>query len=208
MMGTIVVVGGAFNPLSKAHGEMMRTAKKMVRADKVIIVPAADRFLRSWKKFDDGSIVPVEAREKALAEFCRRNPWASVSDIETSGRSQSTYDTLSAIKADNQGDRIFLAFGTDKLSELNRWHEWQKLLSEFEFAVVRRDDDDVRSILPECLFLRPYIKNFQFCVRKARYAYVSSTKIREALAAGDMAAAKKMTYSYVIDALRESGAVK
>jgi nicotinate-nucleotide adenylyltransferase len=207
-MSVIVVVGGAFNPLSKAHGEMMRSAKKAAGADRVVIVPAADRFLRSWKKFDDGSIVPVEAREEALAEFCRRNPWASVSDIETSGRSRSTYDTLSAIRAENPGDRIILAFGTDKLSELSRWHEWQKLLGEFEFEVIRRDEDDVGSILAGCQFLGPYLRNFRFYKRKARYACVSSTKIREALAAGDIAAAKKMTYRYVIDALKESGAIK
>ena len=62
----LVVIAGAFNPVTVAHIHLGQLAKKRLSKARVVFVLAADSFLTSWKKLNDEDMFSAAERVKML----------------------------------------------------------------------------------------------------------------------------------------------
>ena len=201
-MDRIVLLGGTFNPLSKAHDRILRFAKSKTDAREAILLPAPDTFMNSWKGFEESDILPLKTRLKILDKYCQRHKDTLLETIEVDGKTHSTYESLNYLKEKYETKIIYFVLGTEKISELNRWHESDRLLSENRFLMMRRHNDDMKAILANPLVIQ-YRQNFRFLDAGEDIQEISSTRIREALRHKDMKTIKALTFSYVVDILKE-----
>lgn len=98
-------------------------------------------------------------------------------DTVVTGR---TYDVVSWFKSHFKGYEVVICLGEDKLKELPRWYNCEKLVSENKFIIMTRDKS--RDTFP--LELLPHADNFEFL--DFDYPDISSTKIREAYLPGQL----------------------
>jgi len=201
----IVVLGGTFNPLSKAHGYIIKLAAKIVKANKMILVPTNDKFLYSWKDFDSNNIIPNQVRIKILNEFSKRNMNVEISRLEMDGITYKTFDTLTKIKEENANSNIYFIFGSEKLEELNKWYRYKELLRNFNFIIIQRNEDNIQELLEKNEYLQEFLLNFTFVEDNKEYAFISSTKIRNAIKNKDISTMKNLTYNYCISILKKEG---
>lgn len=203
----IVVLGGTFNPLSKAHGYIIKLASKIVKASKMILVPTSDKFLKSWKEFDSNNIISSEVRIAILNEFNKRNKNVEISHLELDGITYKTFDTLTKIKEENPEANIYFIFGSEKLSELQKWYRYKDLLENFNFIVIQRNKDNINDLLEKNEYLQGFLLNFIFVEDKKDIAFISSTKIREAIKNKDFSTIKDLTYNYCVKILKKEGTI-
>lgn len=203
-MPRIVVLGGTFNPMSKAHGSVLQESRRAVGADKALLLPAPDAFLHSWKRFDDKQILPLRTRLRILERYCQRHRDTFVEYIEVDKKSRYTYDSLQLLKEKYRTAELYFVVGSEKAAEMDRWHEGERLLAENKFVLCRRNDDDLEALLAIEAIARNR-RNFHFLRLGEETQNISSTRIRKAIAEKDRTTIRDLTYSYVVDILKEDG---
>jgi nicotinate-nucleotide adenylyltransferase len=157
---TVAVFGGSFDPPHKGHQQIVEKATEALEIDKLLVVPAylnpfktstlADASLRlSWchALFDDIHKVEVQAYEV------------------DEGKSTPT---CQSIKYFNQTYRVkYLIIGSDTLSTLTQWQEFEWLNEQIIWVIATRRDCDLdTTMLREWIFLPVEVS-------------ISSTQIRE-----------------------------
>lgn len=202
-MARVVVLGGTFNPLSRAHDLILRKAKERIGARKALLLPTGDGFLTSWKKFDSSSILPSKLRMDILKIYAKRHKDVFIEDMEIVGETNCTFESLRRLKKKDPLDRFYFVLGSEKIDEILTWKEAGKLLSENQFLMVRRNGDDLSSLRNHEAF-RLYPNHFSFLDPGAESQEISSTKIRRLLQKGDFDSMREWTFSYVIEKLKEA----
>lgn len=201
----IVVLGGTFNPLSKAHGELIKYLVDYFDAFKGILLPTNDNFFHSWKHFKDKSILPINLRLKILNEFVKRNQNIEIELLEVEGKSKKTYTSLKFLSEKYPDNEILFAFGSEKVEELSRRYRIEDILNEYKIILIRRNHDNLNYLLENDDFLKKHKSSFIPLNFEDGLQDISSTKIRDALNNKNEEELKKLTYNYVIDILKEEG---
>lgn len=202
MKNNIVVFGGTFNPLTKAHGYILTSVGKKLNASKLILVPTNCSFLKSWKNFSSNQILSTKLRLEILEEFKKHNKNVDISKVEIENKSSKTYTTLKYIKQENPNSDIYFIMGSEKLDELSKWYKIDDLLKEFKIVIVKRNNDDISSLIKDNKYYNQYKDSFVFYSSKDEYQDISSTKIRELLNLNDYDNLNKYTYNYVVKILK------
>ena len=202
MSERIVVLGGTFNPLSKAHISILRQAKKEVKASKMIFLPTGDTFLHDWKKMNDKEILPTSLRLSILEEYCRRNKNTYISRCEIEKITMKTYDSLNYIKSEYKDCEIYFICGSEKITELGRWYKIDDLLKEFHVIIFKRNHDDIKKLSQDFQLYKNYPDSFIFSSSKDDIQNISSTMIRVELNK-DGKIDERLTYKYIIKLIEE-----
>lgn len=203
MKNNIVVFGGTFNPLTKAHGQILTQVGKKLDATKLIFVPTNCSFLKSWKNFSSNQILSTKLRLQILEEFKKHHKNVDISKVEIDNISSKTYTTLKYLKQENPDSNIYFIMGSEKLNELNKWYKIDDLLKEFKIVIVKRNNDDISSLIKDNQYYNKYKDSFIFYSSKKEYQDISSTKVRELLNLKDYDNLNKYTYNYVIKILKQ-----
>ena len=117
-MHRIIVMGGSFNPPTKAHLQLMQAAMEAADACQGIFVPTANEYVaKKMKRQKCPQDTLSEAIRLQMLESLRRTDnRLSVSDIQmrkvTNG---SDYEMLQAVQADHPDMEILFVTGSDKL---------------------------------------------------------------------------------------------
>lgn len=201
----ILIFGGTFNPLSRAHGDLIRYLKRIFKPEKVIILPTGNGFFHSRKHFDENSILPLDLRLKILNEYKKRNKNIEIELIEVEGITSKTYDSLNYLQSKYPDYELLFCFGTEKADELVRWYKIEELLEKYRIVLIRRNFDDFENLFMGNEFLKKHKEDFILVDSKDDLQDISSTKIREAIKNKDINELKKLTYVYVIDILKSEG---
>ena len=181
-MKKIVVLGGSFNPPTKAHKKIMEEAVKRIDADLGIYLPADISYLlRSKKDVKENEILPNNIREKMLLSMHNDKKFI-VEDYEFKTHNHShTYESLKYIQNKYPDADVYFITGSDKLNIISRWHSAKSLLTEFKFLVVAREQDNITAIIEKNEKLKQHKDSFiQFSIPD-EYLTVSSTKVRRAI---------------------------
>lgn len=182
----IAVIGGTFNPPTNAHIKLAKIAYEMLQADFVLLVPAKQDYMRQWKSYQNSDILSDSLRMKMLHAI--EEEWLKIDTCEMDGLvSGSTYDTLEFLRSKYQTNDIFFVIGSDKLEEIPRWFRSEELLKLNQFLVLKRGDDNIKKIIHETEALSANESAFIACEVDDAYNSVSSTEIRNMLAAGSEA---------------------
>ena len=201
----IVVLGGTFNPLSKAHGELINYLVNYFDAFKGILLPTNITFFHLWKHFCYKSILPTSLRIEILDEFVKRNKNIEVDLVEVEGKSLKTYTSLMYLKEKYADKEILFAFGSEKADELERRYRIEDILLNFKIILIRRNHDNLDDLFKYNNFLKKYKNSFILVNSFEDLQDISSTKIREYLNTKNEEGLKKLTYNYVIDILKKEG---
>lgn len=198
----IIVFGGSFNPLSKAHGDLIHLLINNYKPDRFIVLPSSDEFIKEKKHFQEEDIIPLNKRLKILKEFNKRNRKVEIELIEINNPTYKTYDSLMFLKNKYKDSDIYFALGSEKLTNLHNRYKIDELLKYFKFIVLKRSEvsESVNNLNREEIVLNNK-SSFIFFNFKKDLHDISSTKIRELIKNKDYKALNRFTYKYVINEL-------
>jgi len=189
--------GGTFNPIHLGHLKVAEEVCRRFPLDRILFIPS---YIPPHKS--SGEVVPVRHRLKMVEIACHNFPAFEVSEVEARhpGPSYSII-TLRKLKQDWPEDRFFFIVGTDAFLEIETWKDYDQLLRECSFIVVRRPGFEIELLekVIERIGIRPatILKPRQRVVFKsenlkpgsifllaARTPDISSTEIRKRVRAG------------------------
>jgi len=138
----IVVFGGCFNPPLNSHFSLAeQIVNEYQQIEKIIFVPVNE-------KYNKDNLIKNEHRYNMLKLVCDKNEKFDVSKIEMDSiRPLYTIETLEIFKEMYPKHEIAFTIGSDNLKELHTWKESDKLVKEFKIYVLRRDEDNIDSII-------------------------------------------------------------
>jgi len=132
----VAVFGGAFNPPTFGHSEIVKVIRKeMARnesliIDEVLVVPcAAHPFGKSLALFRDR----VNMCKLAFGDESKVEE-----EIQVKIKSDKTYDLMVYLSSLSIMCHFFPVIGTDEAKEIHHWYEWEKLLYDYKMIVVDR----------------------------------------------------------------------
>lgn len=168
-----VLFTGAFNPIHIGHYHMIESALNK-GFDYVIFAVSNQQFLDKKAKNSREKIVfNEEQRLQMLFQSTYLNPNVLIFGVEQG----YTYNVLCSVKDKYKMSHLYFAMGSDKLKEIERWGFHDRLLSEFSFYVLLRNDngEDTKRKCDEIFKNTSYIIG----VDNDEFKDISSTKVRE-----------------------------
>lgn len=159
----IVVLGGSFNPPTKAHLQLMNTAMQNVQADMGIFVPSSNFYVTRKANRPGGCkyVISEENRMALLTMMCSDRMTVDTCEFGDTSTGR-TLKTLRAIQKRHPGDEIYFIMGADKLTILPRWKTANEMLSEFHILWASRKDQDPSLQVLKDKTLAPYIQRMAF----------------------------------------------
>lgn len=188
-MKQAVLIIGTFNPITNAHIHIGKMALEMLPDARVFYVPAKDDFLKGWKGMNE-SMVLKEDERLMLVRKAAEPLGFMVSDVEIKGIVDGkTIHTAEYFKNVLGFDTVYFCMGTDKIPELHRWFEGERLISEYKFLVIERDGNTLDEVMTEQT--KAHADNFIRVQDDGSCADISSTKIRNACINGVLEEVKR-----------------
>jgi len=128
------ILGGTFDPIHIGHLIAASSVYEALNLDSVVFIPAGD----PWQK-RDRDLSPGQQRLEMVKLATENDDRFQVSDLEIS-RSGPTYavDTVREWKRLNPSDELLWIVGSDALSGIPSWHEWEAFVSEVTIVAVNR----------------------------------------------------------------------
>ena len=173
----IGIMGGSFNPIHKRHIEMAVCARQEFNLDRMIFLPTGNPpHKRAGLEDAEDRFEMTRLAVQGMPGFT-----ASRMEIDREGIIY-TVDTLSRLQKQMPDTAIDYIIGEDTLVDLPNWRKADKVFTMCRFLVCCRTSDEIRN--------HPSVSELE--KRGARFAFltlppseVSSTGVREKLAAGD-----------------------
>ncbi|WP_338766525.1 nicotinate (nicotinamide) nucleotide adenylyltransferase [Massilia sp. METH4] len=193
MTRCVLLLGGSFDPIHNGHVALGATFVRLLGAAELRVIPTVP-----WQK---STLVatPQQRADMATLAFADE-PCRVVIDRQEIDRGRPTYtvETLRALRGE-LGPETALCFlmGADQLQRLHTWHAWRDLFALAHLCVAARpgfrlDGPDIpvevaaefgaRLVPAQRLCSRPAGNT---CIAPDLAVDISSTQIREALAAGN-----------------------
>jgi len=180
------VLGGSFNPPHIGHLILASDAFEALKLDRLVIVPANTNPLKGT---DPLAPRPEQRLDMVRLAFGGDNRF-QVSSVEIDrGGLSFMVDTLETLAADHKGAELVLLLGIDSLKTLDRWNRPQRIKELATLAALMREERTLASRAAEATHAEPHDAEAQsrfqqFEVVTTRRVDVSSTEIRERIAAG------------------------
>ena len=189
----IVVLGGSFNPPTKAHTELLKSAVKQLNAEFGIFVPSSKAYVERKMSKQNSFTYSEEKRLAMLNAICNENPTLRVdtSEYGDDGRGH-TYDTLCKLQAKYPEYKLMFVIGADKLTIVPKWHKNEEFFKNFEFAVTHRSDIDMGKIISNHPVLAKHRHIFHEVSVNESMSNISSTKARICIENHDMESLKAL----------------
>ena len=161
----VLVFGGSFNPPTLAHEAIIKKLYITYKPKKIIIVPTGDFF--SWKD----NLVPYKDRYHMASLMIKDLDYAVLSDIEDTKEFLGSYHTLNQLK--QSYDNLYFVVGADHIKSLDQWIDYKKLIRDYRFIIMTRNDYTLDEPYLKKLGVRYEVFNFS--------SPISSTTVREDL---------------------------
>ena len=180
----VAVYSGSFNPLHKGHEAILRFLTREAGFDCVYLVVTPQNPFKQTHSLPAG-----EARFLAAQEAIARHPDLKVKleDIELHmPPPQYTIRTLDTLKAREPENEFTLVIGADNLAGFQGWRFHERILREYGVVVFPRKGYHRGHSKARLMKEDP---SYRITLLKAPLVTISSTQIREGMAAGkDMSA--------------------
>ena len=176
----IAVYSGSFNPLHIGHLAIMKHMTEEAGFDYVYLIVSPKNPLKDSISGETG-LERYDAAVKAVCRHPELKVW--VDDIELHMPAPHyTIRTLDALREREPENRFTLIMGADNLAVIRQWRDYRRILKEYGIAVFPRTGHDLESIKKDLLAEDP---SYDITLLNAEMVDISSTIIREALAAGE-----------------------
>ncbi len=161
-----IVYGGAFNPPTKAHLEIIKYLLNKFPENELIILPTNNLY-------DKKDLAEFHFRFEMLEIICQGlSNKISISDYEASlNKYQGTYYILEHF------NHPYFVIGADSLQNIHKWINFPSVVSDNKFIVIPRDDIDMERLFIEDSKLCAFRDNFIICY-DFHQVHISSTSFR------------------------------
>ena len=184
----IGIYGGSFNPPHIMHKSIVEELIKKEYVDKIIIVPTGVKY--HYKN----NLLGNEIRYKLLEQMTKDKQNIKISTYEFQEKEVFTYETMAYYKDKYTNDELFFICGSDNLTDLKKWEQWEKVLECCKILVIPRNGQDVKEIKKE------YAKyNDRIIIADIETSNISSTIVRKAIKEKDMTLLEKYVDKDVLD---------
>lgn len=139
-MKRIAFYGGSFDPPHNGHLKIARELTRRFLLDEFVLVPA---FHAPHKKHRRPTSAFHRFAMLALATSADARIAVSTIELDVPERPYSI-ETLTRLKSEMPGDRIFFVIGADSWEDITTWREWESVLTIVNVIVVTRPGYDVR----------------------------------------------------------------
>ena len=173
----LCVFQGTFNPIHNAHLKMAEFIRENYGFEKIIFIPAS---VPPHKDYDLQNAVHRLNMVKLATSYNRR---FEVSDIEfkLKGKSYSYVTALELYKQYDIDGKINFIIGTDAFEKIESWYKTEEFKKLVDFIVFVRENNFASERFQH---LKNKGYNFQFA--GLQFEDISSTEIREKIAAGNL----------------------
>lgn len=146
---------GSFNPFHNGHLDVIRTAFKNFKMDRVIIVPTMQN---PWKK---EKVLDIDKRVEIICNtFGQRNQFRGPIPYEFNFEGSIciidlvekdlispyySYATLHALKNKYCNDKVFVLCGEDTIKDIPNWMHGGKIIEDYDFLIVDRPANAISS---------------------------------------------------------------
>lgn len=185
----IGIFGGCFNPPHKMHYNIASGLIKKGYLDRIVFVPTGNFYNKK-------DLITSSKRLDMINIMIKSDSNLSVSDYEF-GELTYTYQTLQYFKEIYPNDDIYFICGSDNLSELETWKNYEWILANFKLLVMNRNGDDLEKIINKYSKYRENI-----IISDLDEEVISSTMIRSNIKDGINTIDKyldKDVYLYILD---------
>ena len=135
---TVAIFGGSFDPPHMGHQQIVEKAMQNLDIDKLLVVPA---YLNPFKT---SSLADAEQRLIWCHTLFDEIPNVIVDDYEIKqGKSTTTSQSVKHFNIDY--DVKYLIIGSDNLSTLTKWHEFEWLNSHIIWVIITRENHEIRT---------------------------------------------------------------
>jgi nicotinate-nucleotide adenylyltransferase len=133
-LARVGILGGTFDPPHKGHIAIAQAALNELGLTKVIFIPANIPPHKIKQP-----LAPAQDRLNMLKLAISHNPSFEISTIELDRPGPSyTADTICELHAIYPGDELFLLIGADNVSEIETWHEPERIAAQATLAASNR----------------------------------------------------------------------
>ena len=178
----IALFGGTFDPVHLGHTTVAADAAKHIGAEKIVFIPAKRSPLKGFlPKASDAH------RHKMIALAIAEQKSFEVSDCELKKPAPSyTLDTIKQFQAEYGSDTlIHWLIGADSIDDLTYWHQIVELIDACNLTTMYRAGCKAPNFAKyEAIWSRRHVEKLQRNVIKTSLIDISSTEIRNRLAAG------------------------
>ena len=166
--------GGTFDPVHNGHIQAANSAHRILKLDKVIMIPAGDPYLKRTKL-----VASPKERYHMVSLAIQKISFLEVSDIEIfrSGPSY-TLDTVRELK--RNGHEVIVLLGADSIIEMDKWEDPDSLHSECEVVGLTRPGFQIDKSKPYQSRQRKY----SLRTIEVNSPAISSTKVRNLIQNG------------------------
>lgn len=170
-----VLFTGAFNPPTIAHYQMINSVfeNKKEQFDYVVFALSNDMFLKKKQDKTNDWYFSEHKRLNMILNMIAHNPKVLLFGIEQG----YTYDVLNSVKNEFNCENVYFACGSDKLNEIEHWGHHKELLTEFNFYILIRGEDEYKKIVRKC---NKIFKKTKYVIGKEnpQYKDISATQVR------------------------------
>jgi nicotinate-nucleotide adenylyltransferase len=179
MTKKIIVFGGTFNPIHKAHLRIARFLLRKFNPDKIIFIPANIPYYKAC-----GEVIASNHRMEMVRLAINREPYFDVSDMEIKrGGKTFSVETMKALKRQYPaGTSFYFVIGTDSLVDLPKWYKIGDLFKLCKFITIARSGYPFNELIQELPFPNPIVKSIKQLFQPYPMISISSTLIRKNIA--------------------------
>ena len=136
---------GSFNPFHNGHLNVVKTALKDFKMDKVVIVPTMQNPWKKEKVLDFDKRRDIIVRTLLYNHFKHEGP-VYINSIEKELiPPYYSYATLHALKNKYCNDQVFVLCGEDTIKDIPDWMNGGEILKNYDFLIVDRPKDAISS---------------------------------------------------------------
>lgn len=137
----IAVFGGAFNPPTVAHYEVIKHLLKQDFIEKVYVMPVGDHY-------EKPGLMQAKHRYWMLKTMVADIPEAIVFDLEIiANKALKTVETLTILQILNKEKEFAFVMGADNLRDLPKWSQHKSLIEKFKMIIYNRGNEDVMALI-------------------------------------------------------------
>lgn len=169
----ILLFGGSFDPIHIGHIEAAKKAIEKLNIDKVIFIPTNQTPLKS-----NNLVASNKDRYNMILKSIKENKKLDVSDYEIKKQDVSyTYNTVKHFKQIYKEDELYFLIGTDRVKDLEKWYNIDKLKNLITFIFVPRNNENLKEIIAK----NDFLKKINYVILELPIIEISSSYIREKL---------------------------
>ena len=178
----VALLFGSFNPIHAGHLAILRYLCEKTEAAQVRLVVSPQSPFKQGQGLLDNARERLEAARAAVA---REGLPVEVSDVEFPlPEPRYTIDTLRHLQKTEPDKRFVLVMGGDNVASVDRWHEGDAILRDFEIWVYPRPGYDAQAAVDR-LNARKHVKGVRLFADAPLYD-ISSTDIRKSRTSYDV----------------------